>query len=137
MPESVFTHTMPAPFAGGACRVVEVFEAGAVAAAAVALLCAASACFDVFFFFEEVAPESGTDCEAEVSICAFFLSFLAVLVSLWLWSPVCGADCAQTETVPAASKKAPSKAMCILLIISILKLPLRTWRLIFLRGISA
>src|SRR6266478_6343010 len=23
MPESVFTHTMPAPFVGGACRVVE------------------------------------------------------------------------------------------------------------------
>lgn len=61
----------------------EVFEAGALAEAAVALLSPASACFDMLFFFEEAAPESDADCEAEASICAFFLSFLAVPVTVW------------------------------------------------------
>jgi hypothetical protein len=76
MPESVFTHTMPVPFAGGACRVVEVFEAGALAEAAVAPLSVTLACFGVVFFFEAVAPESGADCEAETPPSAFtFLVF--------------------------------------------------------------
>src|SRR5467141_552100 len=125
MPESVFTHTMPAPFAGGACRVVGVFEAGALAEAAVAPLSAASACFGVVFFFEGAVPESGAECAAEAPASAFslFLSFLAALVSVWSSSPVgCAAACAQAEALPAPSRKAPNKATCILLIISILKL---------------
>jgi len=125
--------------AGGACRVVEVFEAGSLAEAVLAPLSVALACFGVVFFFEAVAPESGADCEAETPPSAFslFLSFLAVLESLWFWSPVYCAGCAQAEAVPTASKKAPSRVMCVLLIIPILKLPLRVWRLIFLGGISA
>jgi len=60
MPESVFTQTMPAPFAGGAWWAAAVFEADALAGAAgggvgessaVALLSVASAFFGVVIFF--------------------------------------------------------------------------------------
>ena len=144
MPESVFTQTMPALFAGGACCAVGVFEVGALTGAAVAgavvvvagaagevadfferdffgvaelsavaLLSAASAFFDVDFFFEEAVFESAAAFELEVPASGFFffLLFAAVLESLLPWSPVCGAVCAQTETLPATSNMAPNKAM--------------------------
>ena len=85
MPESVFAHTMRALLAGGCCGVFEVFEEGGVALGAVVPLSGVSSALDVLFFFEEAVPESGADCvvEAPASDFSLFLSFLAVLVSLW------------------------------------------------------
>jgi len=47
------------------------------------------------------------------------LLFVVELESLLVWSVVCGAACAQTETLPPKSSKAPSIARYALLIVFI------------------
>jgi len=105
---------------------------GAAELSEAALLSATSAFFDVLFFLEDTAPESDAAWtpEASASVFFFFLFFLALPASVWLLSPGCWAACAQTVTLPANSKKAPNRAMCILLVAFILKLSLRPRRLI-------
>jgi len=91
MPESVFTQTMPALFAGGAWWAAAVFEADALAGAAgggvgessaVALLSVASAFFGVVIFFEDAVPESGAACELEAPASALFFFVFLVAVEL-------------------------------------------------------
>jgi hypothetical protein len=105
---------------------------GAAELSEAALLSAASAFSDVLFFLEDALSESDAAWEPEASafVFFFFLLLVALPASLWLLSAGCCAACAQTVTLPASSKKAPNKAMCILLIVFILKLSLRPRRLI-------
>lgn len=91
---------------------------GAAELSEAALLSAASAFFDELFFPEDALPESDAawEPEASESVFFFFLLLVALPASLWLLSAGCCAACAQTVTLPASSKKAPSKAICKLLI---------------------
>lgn len=112
--------------AGCSADAVDFFERdffGVAELSVVALLSAASAFFDVDFFFEDAVFESVAAFELEAAASDFFfLLFAAALESLLLWSPVCCAVCAQTETLPATSNTAPNKAIYTLFIFFILRL---------------
>lgn len=98
MPESVFTHTLPLLFAGGAACAVdeggvlalvvlpELAVVGGAAGGSVALLSVGSAFVLDFVFFEvvDVAPEAacGAAVESVDSVTGFFLVLLEVVESL-------------------------------------------------------
>src|SRR5260370_21635194 len=92
-PESVFTHTVPALFAGGACCVFVVFDAGALAG-----LPGLAASVAAGLFAGAVGVAAGAavvDCAwtsaAVAGTAAFFLSFFSLLWSFLSSSPVgCG-----------------------------------------------
>ena len=106
---------------------------GAAELSEAALLSAASAFFDVLFFLEDALPVSDAAWEpaASASVFFFFLLLVAPPASAWLLSADCCVACAQTVALPPSRKKAPSKAMCIHLVVFILKLSLRPRQLIY------